>query len=81
VLPWSIPAKKAAKGLLYWVALPLALTAIACILFDQRALSYGPMWSGLARIFLFIWLLRQIVKFAVFSFVRKRTTFLPRTYR
>src|SRR6185312_13885105 len=74
VLPWSIPAKKAVRGLLYWVALPLLVIAIACILFDQRALSYSPMWSGLFAISLFVWLLRQIVRFAIFSFIRKRTT-------
>lgn len=74
VLPWSIPAKKAAKGLLYWIVFPMLVVAIACILFDQRALSYSPMWSGLSRIFLFVWFLRQIVRFAKFAFVRKRTS-------
>lgn len=74
MLPWSIPAQKALKGLLYWIALPLLVVAIACMLFDQRALSYAPMWSGLTRILLFVWLLRQIARFALFSFVRKRTS-------
>ena len=73
MLPWSIPAKKAAKGLLYWLAVPLLVVAIACSLFDQRALSYAPMWSGLSRLLLFVWFLRQIFRFAFFSFIRKRT--------
>jgi hypothetical protein len=74
VLPWSIPAKKAAKGLLYWLAIPLLLVAIACILFDQRALSYGPMWAGISKILFTLWFLRQVIRFAMFAFVRKRTS-------
>lgn len=68
---WSIPARKAMTGLIYWLGCPLLVLAAACALFDSRALQNGAMWLGATKLLLFFWFLRQVVRFAVF-FARRR---------
>jgi len=73
VLPWSIPAKKALKSLPFYLLIPIVLWFLYTLIIDPSWRGNSAQYIGLLRIMLFIWILRTTLRFALFSFVRKRT--------